>query len=97
MDLKALLEPLAEFKVYLLMDTLGDTIANKEVGTFSDTKAKRIENLQSSRNSLQAESLVDALSDSLAKVNVKTLGEKVVHVGAEALVDTMANRLASVQ
>ena len=81
----------------MLMDTVGDMIANREVGTISDTKAKRIENLQSSRNSLQAESVVDALSDSLGEVNVKTLGEKVVHVEAEALVDTIANRLALVQ
>lgn len=40
---------------------------------------------------------MDALSDSLAEVNVKTLGEKVVHVEAEALVDTISHRLASVQ
>ena len=52
---------------------------------------------QRHRNSIQAESLVDALSDSLAEVNVKTLGEKVVPVEAEALVDTISHRLASVQ
>ena len=39
---------------------------------------------------------MDALSDSLAEVNVKTLGEKVVHVEAEALVDTISHRLASI-
>ena len=32
-----------------------------------------------------AESLVDALADSLADINVKTLGHKLVHVEAEEL------------
>ena len=33
----------------------------------------------------QTESLVDALADSLADINVKTLGHKLVHVEAEEL------------
>ena len=45
----------------------------------------------------EAESLVDAIADSLADINVKTLGEKLVQVEAEELFDTMDLRLASLQ
>ena len=38
----------------------------------------------------EAESLDAALADSLQEVNVKTLGDKLVYLKAEALVDTMA-------
>ena len=41
--------------------------------------------------------LVDAIADSLADINVKTLGDKLGHVEAEELVDTMVHRLALVQ
>ena len=45
----------------------------------------------------EAESLVDAIADSLADINVKTLGDKLVHVEAEELFDTMVYRLALLQ
>lgn len=41
--------------------------------------------------------LVDAIADSLAEINVKTLADKLGHVEAEELVDTMVHRLALVQ
>ena len=40
--------------------------------------------------------LVDAIADSLAEINVKTLGDKLGHVEAEELVDTMVHRQALV-
>ena len=67
----------------MVMDTLGDTLAKTEVETLCDRKAGKIENLKSCRQSPKAESLVDALADSLADINVKTLGDKLVHVEAE--------------
>ena len=52
----------------MVIDTLGETIANTEVTTLPDSKAKRTENFfSSSRHCLQAASLFDALADSLAK------------------------------
>ena len=44
-----------------------------------------------------AVALVHALTDGQAEENVETLGDKLVQVEAEALVDTMAHRLALVQ
>ena len=40
----------------------------------------------------EAESLVDAIADSLADINVKTGGDELVHVEAEELFDTMVYR-----
>ena len=45
----------------------------------------------------EAESLVDAIADSLADINVKTGGNKLVHVEAEELFDTMVYRLELLQ
>ena len=41
--------------------------------------------------------LVDAIADSLADINFKSLGDKLVHQEADELVDTMVHRLALVQ
>jgi len=41
--------------------------------------------------------VVNALADGLAEGNVETLRDKLVHVEAAALVDTMAHRVALVQ
>ena len=46
---------------------------------------------------LEADSLVAAVPDSSAEVNVKTLDDKLVNLKAEALVDTMADRSALLQ
>ena len=45
----------------------------------------------------EAESLVDAIADSQADINVKTGGVELVHVEAEELFDTMVYRLALLQ
>jgi len=45
----------------------------------------------------EAVALVSAFADGLAEVNVQTLRNKLFHVAAEALVDTMAYRLSLVQ
>ena len=81
----------------MVMDTLSDTLAKTEVETLCDRKAGTIENLQSWRQSPEAESLVDAIAESLADINIKTLGDKLVHVEAEELFDTMVHRLALLQ
>ena len=81
----------------MVMDTLGETLAKTDVKTLRDRKARRIENFESWRQSPEAESLVDAIADSVADINVKTLGDKLGHVEAEELVDTMVHRLALVQ
>ena len=53
----------------MVIDTLGETIANTEVKTLPEKKAKRTETfLYSSRHCLEAASLFDALADSLAEV-----------------------------
>ena len=81
----------------MVINTLSDTLAKTEVETLCDRKAERIENLSSWRQSPEAESLVDAIADSLADINVKTLGDKLVHVEAEELFDTMVYRLEFLQ
>ena len=81
----------------MVMDTLGDKLPKTEVETLCDRKAGRIENLLSWRQSPEAESLVDSIADSLADINVKTLEDKLVHVEAEELLDTMVYRLALLQ
>ena len=45
----------------------------------------------------EAESLVDAIADSLEDINVKTGGDELVHVEAEVLFDTMVYRLELLQ
>ena len=45
----------------------------------------------------EAESLVDAMADSLADINVKTSGDELVHVEAEELFNTMVYRLELLQ
>ena len=45
----------------------------------------------------EAESLVDAIADSLADINVKTGGVELVHVETEELFDTMVYRLELLQ
>ena len=45
----------------------------------------------------EAESLVDAIADSLADINVKTGGDELVQVEAEELFDTMVYRLELLQ
>ena len=70
------------------MDTLSDTLAKTEVETLCDRKAGRIENLWSCRQLPEAESLVDAIADGLANINVKTGGDELVHVEAEELLET---------
>ena len=81
----------------MVMDTLGNKLAKTEVETLCDRKAGRIENLKSCRQSPEAESLVDAIADNLADINIKTLGDKLVHVEAQELFDTMVHRLALLQ
>ena len=81
----------------MVMDTLSDTLPKTEVETLCVTKARKIENLKSWRQSPEAESLVDAIADSLADINVKTLWDKLVHLQAEELFDTMVDKLALLQ
>ena len=45
----------------------------------------------------EAESLVDAIADSLADINVKTGEDELVHVEAEELCDTIVYRLELLQ
>ena len=45
----------------------------------------------------EAESLVDAIADSLEDINVKTSGDELVHVEAEELFNTMVYRLELLQ
>ena len=45
----------------------------------------------------EVESIVDTIADSLADINGKTLGDNLIHVEAEELLDTMDHRLASLQ
>ena len=45
----------------------------------------------------EAESLVDAIADSLADINVKTGEVELAHVEAEELFDTMIYRLELLQ
>lgn len=53
----------------MVIDTLGETIANTEVKTLPERKAKRTETfLYSSRHCLQAASLFEALADSLPEL-----------------------------
>ena len=78
----------------MVMNTLGDTLAKTEVKTLRDRKTKRIENLKSWRHSTQVESVFNALADSLVEINGKTLEDKLLHVQEEALVDTVAYRIA---
>ena len=53
----------------MVIERLGETIANTEVKTLSERKAKRTETfVYSSRHCLQAASLFEALAHSLAEV-----------------------------
>ena len=45
----------------------------------------------------EADSLVNAIADSLADINVKTSGVELEHVEAEELFDTMVYRLELLQ
>ena len=78
----------------MVMKTQSDTLAKTEVKTFRDRKTKRIENIQSWRHSTQVESVFNGLADSLVEINGKTLEDKLLHVQEEALVDTVAYRIA---
>ena len=78
----------------MVMNRLGDTLAKTEVKTLRDRKTKRIENLYSWRHSTQVESVFNGLADSLVEINGKTLEDKLLHVQDEALVDTVAYRIA---
>ena len=64
------------------MDTLGDRIA-EEVKIFYDTVGE-----------MEGEVLVNKVAPRIAMVTVKTLRDKLTEVWAEAMVDTLAERLA---